>query len=272
VLYSFLITLREGLEAALVLGILMAYLAKVGRREGSGPILTGAGLAVLVSVAGGAALRSWSGGLSGAAMEIWEGGMMLIATAILTHMLIWMQQQSRGLKASLQQRMDSALDSGNTWALGALAFTVVVREGLETVLFLSAGAGASGSAALYTAGAAVGGLAAALLGYLLYRGSLRLNLKVFFRVTGLLLVVCAAGMLANGIKELHEAGLIPQVVSQVWDTYDILPDTTAVGRFLSALFGYDATPSLIQVTGYFGYLLLAGFALIRSNTRGGASH
>jgi high-affinity iron transporter len=272
VLYSFLITLREGLEASLILGILMAYLAKVQRRDGTRPVVAGTGLALLVSFAGGAVIRTVAGGLSGKAMELFEGGMMLAATAILTHMLIWMQRQSRGLKADLQSRMDAALGSGNTWALGTLAFTVVVREGLETVLFLSAGATASGSATLYTAGAVGGGLAAAFLGYLLYRGSMRLNLRRFFSVTGWLLVICAAGMLANGIKEFHEAGLIPKVVEEVWDTYNLLPDTSTFGRFMSALFGYDATPSLAQVAGYFGYLILAGVALIRLNPRGGASH
>lgn len=271
-LYSYLIALREGLEAALIIGILMAYLSRVDRREGFRPILAGTGVALLVSLLGGLVIRWVAGGLKGAAMEIFEGGMMLLATAILTHMLIWMQREARQMKANLHGRLETALGSGSAWALAAVAFTVVVREGLETVLFLAAGAGTAASGGAYAAGALAGGATAAFLGFLLYRGSLRLNLRLFFSITGWMIIVAAAGMVANGIKELHEAGVIPRVVSAVWDTYHILPDTSTLGRFLSALFGYDPTPSLIQVTGYVSYLVLAGFTLARSNLRGGASH
>lgn len=261
-LYSLLITLREGLEAALIIGILTAYLARVGRREGLRPIAAGVLLALLASLAGGLAIRAVMGGLKGKAMEIFEGAMMLTATGMLTYMIVWMQRQARHIKTNLHGRLESALGSGSAFALGALAFTVVVREGLETVLFLAAGVKAADSTGLYVGGAALGGVVAAVLGVLLYRGSLRLNLRVFFGVTGWLLVIFAAGMLANGVKELQEAGVLPALVGHVWDTYELLPDTTAFGRMMGALFGYDAAPSLLQVAGYFGYLALAGAALI----------
>lgn len=256
--YSFLITLREGLEAALIIGILLAYLTKVNRKEGFRPMLLGVGGALLLSLAGGVAIRLLTEGLSGAAMEIFEGSMMLLAAGILTYMVLWMQRQSRGIKAELHGQMDVALSRGSSWALSLLAFTVVVREGLETVLFLSAGAATADVPATYLLGALAGGALATVLGVLLYRGSLRLDLRVFFTVTGWALIIFAAGMLANGFKELHEAGLVPRVVAHVWDTYDWLPDTTTFGRIMAALFGYDASPSLMQVTAYFGYLVAAG--------------
>lgn len=264
-LYSFLITLREGLEAALIVGILAAYLTRVGRKEGLRPVGAGVLLALLISLAGGLAIRQVMGGLQGRAMEIFEGAMMLTATAMLTYMVLWMQREARSLRQNLQGRLERALGSESALALGALAFTVVVREGLETVLFLAAGAGAGDSAALYLGGAVLGGVTAALLGLLIYRGTLRLDLRLFFRVTGWLLIIFAAGMVANGFKELQEAGVLPAVVGQVWDTYALLPDTTAMGRMLGALFGYDAAPSLMQVAGYFGYLLAAGAAFLLGN-------
>jgi high-affinity iron transporter len=181
---------------------------------------------------------------------------------MLTYMILWMQRQARTLKADLHGRMESALGSGSGLAIATLAFTVVVREGLETVIFLAAGAGTADSPGAYLAGALIGLAAATLLGYLLYRGTLRINLRLFFTATGWLLIIFAAGMIANGCKELHEAGVLPRVVSHVWDTYRLLPDTTAFGRFMGALFGYDAAPSLTQVVGYFGYLALAGAAFL----------
>jgi high-affinity iron transporter len=263
VLYSFIITLREGLEAALIIGILVAYLSKANRRESIPPVLWGATGAILVSLAGGLALRQVAASLQGAAMELFEGTMMLTAAAMLTYVILWMQREARHLQANLHGRLTTALGTGSALALVTLAFTVVVREGLETVLFLIAGLGAADQPLLYLLGALGGALAAALLGVLLYRGAIRLDLRRFFGLTGWLLTVFAAGMLANGFKEFHEAGVVPRVVSHVWDSYHLLPDTTALGRMLAALLGYDASPSLVQVAAYFGYLLLVGSFMLR---------
>lgn len=260
-IYSFLITLREGLEASLVVGIMLAYLAKTGRRSGFGPVLWGAGSALVASLLGGWLLQALTGGLTGAAMEIFEGGMMLAAAALLTWMILWMQRQARSLRAEIQGRLESA--DGSYLALAGVAFTVVIREGLETVLFLLAGASRTDSVAAYGLGALAGGLVAVVLGYLLYRGGIRLDLRRFFTLTGWLLIFFAAGMIANGFKELHEAQVVPRVVGHVWDTYDLLPDNSQVGRLLAALLGYDASPSLVQVAGYLGYLVVTGFAFWR---------
>lgn len=196
--------------------------------------------------------------LSGPTMEVFEGAMMIFAAVLLTYMVVWMRRQARGLRAEIHDRVDTALGSGSVWAITGLSFLLVIREGLETVVFLAAGANYAGAALPYAAGAVAGGMLAAGLGYLLYRGSLQLDLRLFFHVTGVLLIVFAAGLLANAVRELQEVGFVPRGIAHVWDTYHLPPDTTPFGRMLAALFGYDASPSLTQVSAFFGYLVLVG--------------
>lgn len=262
-IYAFIITLREGLEAALIIGILVAYLHKIGRPDGLAPIWAGVAAALALSVGGGLAIMGTVGELSGAAMDIFEAAAMFLAVGVLTYMVFWMGSHARHLKAQLHRDVDEALSRGSRIALGVLAFSVVVREGLETVLFLAAGAMQAGSGVTYSGLGVLGLVVAAFLGYLLYRGSVRLDLRRFFLYTGLLLILFAAGLLSNAFKELHEVGLVPPIIPHVWDTYDIVSDTGAVGRLLAALFGYDSSPSLVQVIAHLGYLLVAGGLYLR---------
>lgn len=264
-IYAFVITLREGLEAALIIGILAAYLSKIGRPDGLRSLWAGTGLALALSVAAGLGLYFTVGKLSGAAMETFEGAAMLVAVGVLTYMLFWMGAHAKHMGAGLRRQVDQALSRGSRLALVLLAFSVVAREGLETVLFLAAGAMGSGGGASVVALGTLGLAAAAALGYLLYRGSVRLNLRRFFTSTGVLLILFAAGLLANAFKELHHAGLIPPVVPHVWDTNGLLSDTSTTGRMLAALFGYDSSPSLVQVAAYLGYLAVAGSLYLRAN-------
>ncbi|MER3406270.1 MAG: hypothetical protein C4289_14830 [Chloroflexota bacterium] len=253
-LYAFVVTLREGLEAALILGILLAYLQKLGRREGARPIWAGTLAALAVSLLGGLLLHGLAGELSGKLLDLFEGLTMLVAVAILSYMILWMQRQARHLQVELHQRVDQALAAGSRVALAVVAFTVVGREGIETALFLVAGSLKSESGLFYALAGIAGAVIAVLLGYLLYQGTVRLNLRVFFTVTGVLLIVFAAGLLSNGLKELQEVGAVPTLIPHVWDTYDLLQDNTEAGRLLAALFGYDASPSLLQVLTYVAYL------------------
>lgn len=257
-LYAFLVTLREGLEAALIIGILLAYLMKSGRRDGERSVWFGIAAAFGVSLLGGFTLYRLAGGLTGKALEAFEGVTMLAAAVILSGMILTMQRHARNLKGELQGRVDRTLASGSRWGLGILAFTVVGREGIETVLFLAGGAAKADSGFLYALAGGAGGAAAVILGWGLYRGSLKLGLRKFFAVSGALLILFAAGLLANGFKELHEARWVPKIIAHVWDTYDYVSDTTAGGRLLAALFGYDASPSLVQAAAYFAYLAVAG--------------
>lgn len=262
---SFLIMLREGLEAALIVGIILAYLARTGHRDKAGAVWLGTVLSAALSLAAGAVIFLSAGGIEGRAEAIFEGTAMLTAAGVLTYMIFWMRRQAINIRAHLQAQVQTALETGSLLALGTLAFVAVGREGVETALFMFAAARTASPLAATAGG--LGGLAAAvLLGYLLYRGTYRLNLRAFFSVTSLLLLLFAAGLLAHGIHEFHEAALIPAVVDPVWDMNGILNENSIPGSFLKALFGYNGNPSLIEVLAYVGYLALVGWAYFRPPT------
>ena len=267
---SLLITLREGLEAALVIGIILAYLAKTDNRSGFKYVWTGTGLAVLASLVAGALIYFLAGEFTGRAEEIFEGSAMFLAAGVLTWMIFWMRQQAINIKAHLHAQIQSVLTSGSTLGLILLAFVVVVREGIETVLFLFAALTVAESPAAFTAGGLLGLVIAVLLGYSVYKGSARLNLRTFFNATSIVLIIFAAGLLAHGIHEFHEAGIIPPVIEHVWDINNILPEKSTFGRFLTALTGYNGNPSLVEVIAYAAYLALAlGLYFRRSGLNGG---
>ncbi len=256
-LASFLITLREGLEAALIIGIILAYLARTDNRQGFKPVWLGTSLAVLVSLIAGAAIYFLAGEFSGQAEEIFEGLAMFLAVGVLTWMIFWMRKQAVNIKAHLHAQIQSVLTSGSSRGLVLLAFVVVVREGIETVLFLFAATKIAESTVLFTVGGFLGLAIAIIIGYSLYKGATRLNLRVFFNVTSLVLIFFAAGLLAYGIHEFIEAGIIPIVVEHVWDINHILPEKSTFGRFLTAIVGYNGNPSLVEVGAYFVYLASA---------------
>ena len=267
---SLLITLREGLEAALIIGIILAYLAKAENRSGFKYVWTGTGLAVLASLVAGALIYLIAGEFSGRAGEIFEGSAMFLAAGVLTWMIFWMRKQAINIKAHLHAQIQSALTSGATLGLVLLAFVVVVREGIETVLFLFAALTVAESPAAFTAGGLLGLVIAVLLGYSVYKGSARLNLRTFFNATSIVLIVFAAGLLAHGIHEMHEAAIIPPVIEHIWDINNILPEQATFGRFLTALTGYNGNPSLVEVIAYAAYLALAlGIYFRRSGLNGG---
>jgi len=262
---SLLIMLREGLEAALIVGIILGYLAKTGNRSKSGIVWWGVGAAIAASLVAGAIIFLTAGSLEGRAEEIFEGAAMFIAVGVLTYMIFWMRRQAINIRAHLHAQLNTALASGSLFALGLLAFVAVGREGVESALFMFATSQAATPGATLIGGLA--GLAGAImLGYLLYRGIYRLDLRTFFNVTSMLLLLFAAGLLAHGIHEFHEAGLIPPVVEQVWNTNGILNENSLPGSFAKALLGYNGNPSLVEVLMYAGYLLLIGWAYFRRPT------
>jgi high-affinity iron transporter len=257
-LSALLITLREGLEAALIIGIILAYLSTTNNRQGFRPVWVGTSLAIAVSLVAGAVVYFSAGRLEGKAEEIFEGIAMWIAAGVLTWMIFWMRKQAINIKGHLHAQIQSALGSGSALGLLGLAFMAVVREGIETVLFLFAATRVAESAISSAAGGILGLGIAVAIGYSLYKGTSKLNLRAFFNVTGLLLILFAAGLLAHGIHEFHEAGIIPPVIAHVGDIDHILPEQSVIGRFLTAIFGYNANPSLMEVLAYIGYL---GFTL-----------
>ena len=263
---SFLITLREGLEAGLIVAIILAYLKSTHQRPHFRTVFVAALAAVAVSLAVGAAIFAVAGEFAGRTAEAFEGTAMLLAVGVLSWMVVWMKRQAAGIKKTLEHDVAQAIGMGSVLALALIPFTAILREGLETAVFLFAATRTS-TPLESTIGASAGILAATGLTWGIYSGGYRINLRTFFNVTGVLLIFFAAGLLAHGIHELQEAALLPFVVEHVWDINHILDDGSGVGLWLKALFGYNGNPSLVEVIAYPAFLALAlsYFVALRPN-------
>jgi len=262
---TFLVTLREGAEAALIVAVVLAYLRSLGRLDQARWVWGGAGAAAVAAAASGVVLHLTIGSLDGRAEEIVEGVVALAAVALLTWMIFWMASRTLMLRSHLEGEVTAALGTGG-WALAAVGFVAVLREGLETALLLiAAGSGAGGAGQLL---GGLGGLAAAAaIGSAVYGGGRRLDLRVFFRVTGVLIILFAAGLVAKGVHEFEEAGLLPALLDPVWDLGFGEPGGSVAGRVASEVFGWTPSPSLLQVLAYWAYLLPVALAF-RHRTRG----
>ena len=256
-LASFLLSLREGLEAALIIGIVLAALRKTNRSGLMTVVWQGLVAAIAASLVAGLALNWLGAEFEGRAEQIFEGITMLAAAILLTWMIFWMRRQAVDQKKNLETGISQAAEQSNRRALFWLSFFAVGREGIELVLFLVATKLANG--ALQTIlGALLGLSSAALLGWMLFTSSKRLRLEQFFLVTNILLVFFAAGLVAHGVHEFNEAGIIPSIIEHVWDLNPILNEKQPVGQMLTALFGYNANPSLSESLAYLAYFLGVG--------------
>jgi high-affinity iron transporter len=252
---TFFIMLREGVEAALIVGILLAYLSQVGAPRYARHVWAGVGAAVLVSFGFLFILQVLGGEFEGATEQIFEGITMISAAVVLTWMVFWMMRQARLIKGELQRGVDQALASGAGLGLLLLAFFAVVREGVESALLLQAAAfAAEGRSTLV--GALLGLALAIGIGLLIYVFGVRIDLRTFFRFTGIILILFAAGLVSHGAHEFAEAGLLPSLIEHVWDTSAVLNHSEGLGAMLRALFGYSHSPSLLEVLVYVGYLIL----------------
>jgi high-affinity iron transporter len=254
VLANFLIGLREGLEAALVVGILVAYLRKIGRDDVLPRIWLGVGLAVVLSLAIGAALTFGTYGLSFQAQELIGGILSIVATGFVTWMVFWMLRAARGLSRELRSDVDSHL-AGAGWGLVLVAFLAVGREGIETALFIWAAVQASGSTALPLAGAALGIVVAVVLGYLIYRGVLSINLSKFFTYTGVILIVVAAGVLAYGVHDLQEAGVLPGINTLAFDVTAAVPPDSWYGTLLKGTLNFSPATTWLEAIVWVAYVV-----------------
>ncbi|MEQ1735566.1 MAG: iron uptake transporter permease EfeU [Rhodoglobus sp.] len=263
---NFLIGLREGLEAALIVGILVAYLRKIGRADVLPRILLGVMLAVALSLATGAVLTFGTAGLSEAAEEAITGVLSIVATGFVTWMVFWMLRAARGLSSQLRGEVDSHL-AGAGWGLVLVAFLAVAREGLETALFIWAAVKSSGSTALPLLGAAIGIGLAVLLGYLIYRGVLSINLSTFFTYTGAILIVVAAGVLAYGVHELQEAGVLPGADLLAFDVSAVIPPDSWYGTLLKGTLNFSPATTWLAALAWLGYTVPV-MAIFLSRSRG----
>ena len=251
---AFFLMLREGLEAALIVGIIAAYLVRIGRRDALGGVWLGVGLAVALSVGAGILVVATVGRLPLVVQETLEGLAALIAVAVLTWMLFWMRRQGRALKGQLEHGVDAALGQGSTLALVGLAFVAVAREGLESMLFLLAIGSASSGAALTLAGALAGLVVAVGIGWAIFALGVRVNLRAFFTATGVVLIFVAAGLCAFAVAEFAEAGLFVNA-GAVYDVGSVLPETSPLGSVLAGLFGFRSAPTPLEAAAYFLYLV-----------------
>jgi high-affinity iron transporter len=259
---SFVITFRETLEAALIVGIVLSYLARTKQTRFNRVVYLSIAAAVIASIAGALLFTTLAGGFTGRAEQIFEGVTMLIGAALLTTMILWMMRQRR-IATELQEKVATEVTQAHSFGLFSLVFVAVLREGIETVIFLGAASlVASGNSLI---GAAAGILVAILAGYGIFAGSMRLDLRKFFTVTSILLILFAAGLVAHGVHELQEAGIIPTVVEHLWDinppvnpdgTYPPLHENGYIGSILKGLFGYNGNPSLMEVVSYAAYLII----------------
>lgn len=257
-LVAFLIMLREGIEASLIVGIIGSYLAQTGRRNYLGAVWAGVALALILSVAVGLGLHAASAEFPQKQQELFESVVGLVAVVILTSMVFWMKSAAKSIKAELHDKIDTSMQSshGAAIALAFMAFFAVGREGLESVFFLLAIFEQSTGPAV-PIGALLGVLVAVGVGFLIYWGGVRLNLRRFFRITGVFIIIVAAGLLAGSLRTLHEAGLWNSLQEIVADWSGVLPKDSTVGTVLAGMFGYNDTPTLGEVLIYFAYLIPA---------------
>jgi high-affinity iron transporter len=263
---SYLLSLREGIEAALIIGILLGALRQMRRAELSSSVWVGVISASLLSVLASILLTVLGLSLEGRTEQIFEGITMLLAASVLTWMIFWMSRQSRNIKGELESGVHRAAFEGGKRGLFVLAFLAVLREGIELALFLAAAVFAS-DVQQTLIGTFLGLGTAILLGWSLFATTVRLDLRRFFRVTGFLLILFAAGLVAHGVHEFNEAGLLPAVIEHVWNVNPILDEASTLGSMFAALFGYNGDPSLTEVIAYLAYFITIFIGLRLSNQR-----
>jgi high-affinity iron transporter len=252
---SILLSLREGLEAALVISIVLGTLKRTERADLYRTLWAGAFSAVIVSLMVALILRTVDRELEGSAEQIFEGVTLLLAAGVLTWMIFWMRRESMGMRTRIENNVNHAATMKNGGALYFLAFFAVLREGVELALYLTA-ASLTISGIQTLLGTVIGLSIAILLGYLIYSTTVRLNLQRFFQITGVILILFAAGLVAQSVAEFNEAGIIPAIINPIWNLNPVLNDNSLLGSIFSTLFGYHGSPSLTEALCYGTYLIL----------------
>ncbi len=258
---ALLITLRETLEVALIVGIVLAYLKKTGSFGHVKFVWRGVLAGVVLSVVLAVVFNLLFGGFEGRAEEIYEGVVMLIAAGLLTWMILWMLKQRASLRANLEKKVEGHLRGDHPWGIFVLVLVATAREGIETVIFLQATLVNSGFDATML-GAVLGMVIAVVASFVLFKGIAKVPLRQFFTVSSVLLILFAAGLVAHGLHEFIEAGVVNFWTVEVWNLNGVLDEKGVLGSLLKALFGYNGNPALLEVVAYVGYLGLAGVNLM----------
>lgn len=258
-----MITLREGIEAALIVAIILAYLRKANAQQLAKPVYFGIAAGIAASIGVAAAFVALSVEFEGELEQLFEGTTMFLAAAILTTMIVWMQKNSKTYSEELRNKVSIALGGKETLGLASLAFVSIFREGIETVLFIGSASFSTSGLQLLLGGALGLGVSVAVA-VAIIRYSVRLNLSTFFKATGILLVIFAAGLVAHGVHEFEEAGLVGPVVANVYDINWLLDDHSDLGRLMTALFGYNGNPSLTEILAYLSYWVIVIAFVYRS--------
>jgi high-affinity iron transporter len=247
---TFVIGLREGVEASLIVGIVAAFLRQEGRSDALRWMWTGVALAAAICAAGGIALEIVSENLPQKEQEGLETVIALIAVVAVTFMIVWMRRNARSIKGALEGHAKEALAAGSVLALVGMAFFAVIREGFETSVFLLAAFDSSTSPAAAGAGAVLGVLVAVLIGWGIYRGGVHINLARFFRITGVVLVLVAAGLVASAAHTAHEAGWLNSMQDRVVDLRWLVEPGSVRSSLLTGIFGFQPEPVVAEVLGY----------------------
>lgn len=261
-LASFLIAFREGLEAFLIIGIIISYLFKIGEKKYIKHVLFGVIAAIAVSIGLAYIFELVFGGFEGKMEEIFEGSVMLLAVIILTYMVFWMNKQAVKIRSDIEVTVGEAISRGRVISLFFLGFIVVFREGAETVLFFRAISFQASSSELMIGGI-VGIVSSILLALIFFTSTLKVNLSLFFKITGIIIIALAAGLLSTGIHEFQEAGVIPIIQDDIYDISNILSKESITGGILKSLLGYNPSPSLLETIIYFVYII-GMFVLVRA--------
>ncbi len=269
---TFLLVFREVLEAVLVVGIILGYLRRTGREALSRYVWIGIGAGVAASVAGAVAFELLAGGFEGRAEQLFEAVTMLAGAALLTTAIAWLARAAR--RTEVEQAVEARLSGSTRTGLMLLAAVSVLREGIELVIFLAASR--SGTASGSLAGALLGFAAAIALGLLVFTAAIRVNLRAFFGATNVLLVLFAAGLVAHGLHELVEAGVLPAIVDPLWDvnppvradgSLRALHENGALGSIFKSLFGWNGNPTALEAIGWCAYLAAAAAIAVARRLR-----
>ncbi len=253
-LESFLVTSRETLEASLVVGIVLAYLNRTNNQDYKKTVYYGIIFGILASIIAALIFTLFAGGFEGRAEQIFEGTTMIFGAFLLTTMILWMMRQrhiSKEIEGKVEKHLMSTQPLFSHFGIFMLIFIAIIREGVETVIFLNAINYASG---VNFIGGSLGIVSAIVVGYLFFVSTRKINLKKLFNVSSILLILFAAGLVAHGIHEFEEASLVSGIISPLFDINHLLSEKGIVGSFLKGLFGYNGNPSLLEVIAYVSYL------------------